>query len=45
MYACAKCGKAAVSIKGEIVKACRCDGPVTANLEAKMTGYGGLLKR
>lgn len=41
-YQCSKCSLA-VLVHGEnVIKACKCDAPILANMEATMKGTGGV---
>lgn len=42
MYHCSKCKLAVIVREGEIIKACKCDAPVVAEMSAEATGYGGV---
>lgn len=41
-YRCAGCGLAVAVVDGEVIRACKCDAPVTASMEAHAKGSGGL---
>lgn len=42
MYRCAGCGLAVLVLSGEVIKACPCVAPVTAEIKGKASGSGGI---
>ena len=41
-YKCKKCNLSVIVINDKIIKACKCDAPIVANIEASAKGIGGL---
>ena len=41
-YVCSLCGLGVIVIKetSQIIKACKCDAPITANIESNLKGKG-----
>jgi hypothetical protein len=48
-YSCDKCKLAVIVItvdeKTEVIKACQCDAPITAQISAKVYGVGGVVSK
>lgn len=43
-YYCKECGRAVIVRKGEIIRACKCKGPVIASMSATATGDGKVVQ-
>lgn len=41
-YQCSKCSLAVLVQDGHVIKACKCDAPIAANMTATVKGVGGL---
>jgi len=41
-YHCAGCGLSVAVVDGTVIRACSCDAPVTASMQAQAKGNGGL---
>jgi hypothetical protein len=42
MYSCQKCELKVIVLDGQVIKACKCEAPIAAELKVDLKGIGGL---
>ncbi len=41
-FRCSVCDRAVIVLDGQVIRACRCEGPVIGEMSARVVGVGGM---